>query len=350
MPALREAARVEPDIPEHHVDLAEALVQYGTPGAAIAALEEGLAALEGDAAVEAALARPNERGASGRLEGSLTDATERAGSSAESRRDASSPSRSMLCVSDIVESIGPLARSEGAPRSPRRVCTLCVRSPRSIDPPVSIASATEFSLSSEPSPARPFARRAAGSATIVPVVSRRPSTAAIVAGSVPAAAVGRSSLRSRRPPRRPASAAAASRPPSRSSWLKRRLEPRENRPLWLSKLIPAARPPPRPPPRASAGMGRYRPAMASSMRSSALKRLFLSAPKMSMSSSRSSTSTSFASVMKQKVLVSRSIDRRFSGAVALEAPGGAAGIFSSVTSSRPLGRRREDRGAASAAS
>ena len=51
------AARVEPDIPAHHLDLAEALVQYGTPGAAIAALEEGLAALEGDAAVEAALAR-----------------------------------------------------------------------------------------------------------------------------------------------------------------------------------------------------------------------------------------------------------------------------------------------------
>ena len=57
VPALREAARVEPDIPAHHLDLAEALVQYGTPGAAIAALEEGLAALEGDAAVEAALAR-----------------------------------------------------------------------------------------------------------------------------------------------------------------------------------------------------------------------------------------------------------------------------------------------------
>ena len=57
VPALREAARVEPDIPEHHVDLAEALVQYGTPGAAIAALEEGLAALEGDAVVEAALAK-----------------------------------------------------------------------------------------------------------------------------------------------------------------------------------------------------------------------------------------------------------------------------------------------------
>ena len=46
------------------------------------------------------------------------------------------------------------------------------------------------SLSSEPSHARPFARRATRSATIVPVVSRRPSTAAIVAGSVPAAAVG----------------------------------------------------------------------------------------------------------------------------------------------------------------
>ena len=57
VPALREAARVEPDIPAHHLDLAEALVQYGTPGAAIAALEEGLAALEGAAAVEAALAR-----------------------------------------------------------------------------------------------------------------------------------------------------------------------------------------------------------------------------------------------------------------------------------------------------
>ena len=48
------------------------------------------------------------------------------------------------------------------------------------------------------------------------------------------------------------------------------------------------------------------------MRSSALKRLFLSAPKMSMSSSRLSTPMSFASVMKQNVFVSRSIDRRFS--------------------------------------
>lgn len=96
----------------------------------------------------------------------------------------------MLCVSDIVESIGPLARSEGAPRSPRRVCT-CVRSPRSTDRSADFNRVDDTpSLSSEPSPARPFARRAARSATIVPVVSRRPSTAAIVAGSVPAAAVG----------------------------------------------------------------------------------------------------------------------------------------------------------------
>ena len=60
---------------------------------------------------------------------------------------------------------------------------------RRIHPPISVES-TAISLSSEPSPARPFARRAARSATIVPFVPRRrPSTAAIVAGSAPGAAV-----------------------------------------------------------------------------------------------------------------------------------------------------------------
>ena len=70
-------------------------------------------------------------GRRGRLEGSLTKMG-RAPSRARAR-DASSPSRRTLCISNIVESIGPLARSEGAPRPPRRVCT-CDCSPRSTNP------------------------------------------------------------------------------------------------------------------------------------------------------------------------------------------------------------------------
>ena len=55
-------------------------------------------------------------GRRGRLEGSLTK-TGRAPSRARAR-DASSPSRRTLCISNIVESIGPLARSEGERSSP----------------------------------------------------------------------------------------------------------------------------------------------------------------------------------------------------------------------------------------
>ena len=264
-------------------------------------------------------------GRRGRLEGSLTKMG-RAPSRARAR-DASSPSRRTLCISNIVESMRSARARSGALLALLGAYAHAIaRLVRRIHPPISVES-TAISLSSEPSPARPFARRAARSATIVPFVPRRrPSTAAIVAGSAPGAAV-RTIVPSI------ATAAAVGAAPAASSAAVAGSAPG----AAVRTIVPSIATAAATAAAATHGNGAIPPRQGVFHE---IERLEALVPV------SSEDEHEFVAIVDADVLRLGDEAKRFRlaldrpkvlGAFALEAPGRAAGILNSVTSSRPLG-------------